>query len=402
MRDALYISGHEISSEIKTPHIIYSEVDLLRGCSLIREGFPNAAAYFAVKSCYAPPVLSALAHAGFGAEVMSAFEYNLARKNGFSAEKIILNGLGRSAELLELACREGSTIVIDSAGDLQRIKKIAHSGIKVKLGIRLRIDGLDAFKTPYGNVRNKLGVDKSDHIFKDFLKLILAMENVEFKLLHTHFTINEKNSAIYIHALQEIRKTFDDLLSSYPSLALPKNISVGGGFYPFGEEEGDAARSLFVEISDHFKLLFPDNTLCVEPGRFLTNPAGYVVTRVIDTKTASGLHHVLVDAGTNVLIPIPSVHYAMQDVADGANVFFSLADGITSPDNVIVKEARALTLPDEGEIIVLKNCGAYTDVLSEFWVYMPYSGSFLSAEGRLIPYRSLDNLRVACENMWGI
>lgn len=402
MHDNIYISGHLIPLDIQTPHMIYSEADLLANSSLIKESFSGAEAYFAVKSCYASPVLSMLAHAGFGAEVMSEFEYNLAEKNGFSPEKIILNGFGRSEALLERACKNGSTIIVDSAGDFQKIKKIAQTGAPMHLGIRLRVGGLEAFKTPYGNVRNKLGTDKTDQLFHDFLKLVLTTDTVRFKLLHAHFTINERNSAVYLHGLQEIKKTLDSLTVEHPHLTQPTHISIGGGFYPFGREESDVARSMFSEINKQFKGLFPNQVLCVEPGRFLTNTAGYVLASVVDRKTASGHEHVLVDAGTNVLIPIPSVHYALQSRENDEGVSFSLADGITSPDNIIVRDATASALPVEGQRIVLKNCGAYTDVLSEFWVYMPYSGSFLSREGRLIPYRNTDNLRIACQNMWGI
>lgn len=402
MHDNIYISGHLIPLDIQTPHMIYSEDDLFANSSLIKESFSGAEVYFAVKSCYAPPVLSMLAYAGFGAEVMSEFEYSLAEKNGFLPEKIILNGLGRSEALLERACQNGSTIIVDSAGDFQKIKKIAQTGVPMHLGIRLRVGGLESFKTPYGNIKNKLGTDKTDQLFSDFLDLVFSTDTVSFKLLHAHFTINERNSAVYLHALREIKKTLNLLAAEHPHVTYPTHISIGGGFYPFGRDEDNAAKSMFSEINKQFKELFPDQVLCVEPGRFLTNTAGYVVTSVVDRKTASGYEHILVDAGTNVLIPIPSVHYALQNCENDESVSFSLADGITSPDNVIVKDATASALPVEGQRIVLKNCGAYTDVLSEFWVYMPYSGSFLSSEGRLISYRDTDNLRIARQNMWGI
>ena len=106
-----------VNSDLNTPHLVYVEDQLKRNLEILRAGFDKAQHYFAVKSCYALPVLQFFASAGVGAEVMSELEYNICQKAGFSSEKILLNGLGRGELFLERAVDDGALIIVDSQED---------------------------------------------------------------------------------------------------------------------------------------------------------------------------------------------------------------------------------------------------------------------------------------------
>ena len=162
--------------------------------------------------------------------------------------------------------------------------------------------------------------------------------------------------------------------------------------------------AFFRDIQNCFLRELENFKLVVEPGRFLVNSAGYVLTKVKEYKFKGSKHHVIVDAGTNVLIPIPSAHYSFSEVKsknDSENKTVIISDGITSPDNVIIHDVKMAELPAIGKRILLENCGAYTDVLSEFWVFDPYEASYMDSHGALRPYRTKKNIEIARLHMWG-
>src|SRR5690606_1256577 len=60
------------------------------------------------------------------------------------------------------------------------------------------------------------------------------------------------------------------------------------------------AKSIIGEIKQSLGGLY-DQTIIVEPGRFITSSAGILLTRVDNVKNAGGYKWVMVDAGTNLV-----------------------------------------------------------------------------------------------------
>ena len=106
---------------LKTPVMFYSEVLAERPSLLIKDHLKECDIYFAIKSCYNVPLLRFFVSQNFGAEVMSEFEYNLAKLAKF--KRIIVNGLGRPEKFIRKVLKDkSSTFIIDTDRDLDIVK----------------------------------------------------------------------------------------------------------------------------------------------------------------------------------------------------------------------------------------------------------------------------------------
>lgn len=381
------------SNSIPTPSLIYVEELLDESLDLVRQSMPRAKIFFALKSCYNESVLAHFSH-NCGAEVMSELEYTLAERCGFKTSDIIVNGMGRSAEFLRKAISKNSIIIIDSESDLEKISEIRNDADEVRLGIRLKVDVSEFQSSPYKNKYNKLGVCPSSDLFKKFIKIV-KYDNVSFSLLHCHFAINELDPAIYLEVLRQVKKILNELKIEHPSLKV-EMIDIGGGFEVYDEKIVPRFKYLFSSISKYFESNFPGHSLAIEPGRYLVNHAGLVKTKVIDKKSIDNTSWCYVDAGGNMLIPNSHARYAiaypLNNISMDKNYSISVGDCITSPAHVYVSDVGFSVVPGVGDILILSNCGAYTDVYSSFWVADIYQVYFLKNNGELICNRSSETI----------
>jgi diaminopimelate decarboxylase len=315
-----------------TPLLVYSEAELQRLYAAIP---PTLQVHFALKSCYRLPVLRCLKQLGAGAEVMSPLEWDLAVAAGWSGPEIVVNGLGRSSEFLHTACAAGSLIVLDCEDDLERLLGVVGER-RARVGVRLR-PSLEE-KRPYA-IPSKLGSGD------DLLERCRGDARLELCAVHVHAASQETDPDFYAELVRQLRR-----------YAVPL-IDIGGGF----DTEFDFHR-------------LPFEGVIVEPGRYLVNSAGFVLTTVVAVKG----DYVVVDAASSTLMPHKEASYV--PLRQGGYVC-TLVDGITSLSSVLIRECRLPRRPEVGERIVLRNCGAYTSAMAQFWAHPPMPVAFLTKDG---------------------
>jgi diaminopimelate decarboxylase/aspartate kinase len=212
--------------------------------------------------------------------------------------------------------------------------------------------------------------------------------------------LNARNAEIYVHALTALADARQTIEQSHPSIRFD-TIDLGGGF---AAPDDSGVEGILREIGAHFGSLFPDCRLALEPGRLLVSDAGFVVTSVTVVIEISGHHFVFVDAGTNVLIPIPTARYRVlhpaPHVADG--FVCDVVDGITSPSNVIVRGAKVSAKPRKGDRWILAGAGAYTSSMSAFWGFMPFPVQWLDSQGRRSVLLSRETIAAAGATLLGL
>lgn len=381
------------NAAISTPSLVYVEEAIDIPLNLIKNHLGEAKIHFALKCCYNSNVLQYLANQGCGVEVMSELEYDLAEKNGFTPSNIIVNGIGRSLEFLKNASSKNSIVILDSEEDLEKIQIIQkEASSKIRLGIRLKIDISEFTYSPYKNKDNKLGVFPDSDLFKKFMEIV-SNENCVFELIHCHFTINELSSSIYISVLKKIKIFLSELNDSYPGVT-PNIINIGGGFEVYQAEKLNEFKKLFTSIHNYFKENFSGYLLAVEPGRYLVNYSGLVKTKVLDKKTFDNKTWLYVDAAANMLIPNSNARYSLIHPESGstASENISIGDGITSPSHVYLDETKVDKTPNVNDLIILGNCGAYTDVYSCFWGRDIYEVFFLKKDGQVLCSRNKEKI----------
>lgn len=314
-----------------TPLLVYVESDLQKPIP------PEIRCHYALKSCYRPSVLQALRRLGHGVEVMSELEWQLARAAGWSGEDIIVNGLGRSPEFLRQVCADGNWVVVDSLADLERIPREYP-----RLGVRL--------KDPYYTRDSKLGLTGADR------ERVLERRP---PLFHVHIASQERDARVYLQALELI-----------PDQA--EIVDLGGGF------DSELPAEFFPELLAGFRARFGDRPLWIEPGRYLVNSAGYLLTTVLAQKDG----YLVVDAGTNTMMPHKEASYRLLHPAPGP-LRYTLVDGITSLSSVLLRDCGFAEPPRVGDRLLLGNCGAYTSAMAQFWAFPPIPVAFLNRAGEL-------------------
>jgi len=263
---------------------------------------PCTSFYYAMKSNNLPDVSRILLGQGFGLDVSSGLELELALN--LKAEDIIFSGPGKTYSELELAVENSDrvTVLLDSFGECKRLMKIlSQGGRSVKVGVRLN-------NNPTGLWR-KFGV-----LPQELLALyqeIKGHPQMQFRGLQFHSSWN-----LLPDRQVEIIQTLGVLLKKMPRDFLDscEFMDIGGGYWP-GQGEwlvsGNPLEHYRVEaapIEEFAKTLgkvireeilsLTQCRICFEPGRWICNDAMHILVKVIDKK-AHDL--VITDAGTNAV-----------------------------------------------------------------------------------------------------
>ena len=275
--------------------------------------------FYAMKSNNHPHVTKTLADAGFGLDVSSGLELEMAL--GLGAPEIVFSGPGKTDAELTMAAENTHrvTILMDSFSELDRLQRIAAAkGVQVRTGIRLTT-------MPKGLWR-KFGILLAD--LPEFWKAASRCSHIQMCGLqfHTSWNMSPKAQADFIKKLGRV-------LSSLPK-SVQKQISfidIGGGYWPEQGEwlryegtpagilekavlslpTGSAMRHFCIPSApiEHFAKKLGDSILkyfspvfpcriCFEPGRWICNNAMHLFISVVDKKAPD---LVICDAGTNML-----------------------------------------------------------------------------------------------------
>ncbi len=244
------------------------------------------------------------------AEVVSGYEYTLAKKAGYSGNQIIFNGPVKRNEDLYRAFYDGALVHIDNADELMRAIEISKkSKKKISVGIRINTSST-GIESRFGFSPEKGEVQRALDSIKKSNKLILTG-------LHIHVGSDVSDPAIYKKAIQPLVKVLYDAKKMNFCL---KHVDIGGGFPGHGRKpyQYESWHPLdiegYIQIIVHELLTSLEHNkyrLIIEPGRCLIDDAGVFFTKVYSRKIVNGVLHVLTDGAITML---PLVYYRPQIV----------------------------------------------------------------------------------------
>ncbi len=274
--------------------------------------------FFAMKSNNNPAIAETLIGCGYGLDVSSGIELNLALSQ--KARHIIFSGPGKTDRELELAADNSHRVIvlIDSFGELDRLNLAAHkAGVTVRAGIRLTTDENGLWR--------KFGIPLND--LSRFGAEAKSRKNIDLCGLqfHTSWNMNPDNQIAFMRRLGRTLADMDDDFR-----ASIKFVDIGGGYWPpqgewlqaEGTPEGHLRQITRQESTsplEHFCLpatpidVFAQAigaavreyiqphvraTIYMEPGRWICHDSMHILLQVIDKKTDD---LVITDAGTNAI-----------------------------------------------------------------------------------------------------
>ncbi|MBI4896614.1 MAG: alanine racemase [Candidatus Aenigmarchaeota archaeon] len=323
--------------------------------------YPTTIAY-SYKTNYLPYLCKTLDSLGACSEIISGFEFDIAKKLGIAGNKIFVNGPYKPEDELEQLLAHKCHINADNLDELATVSRIARKTNRLcDIGIRVnaRIGAI-----PW----NKFGFNLEDGEAQNAVKTIADLGNLRLAGLHMHIGTNISNPDYFHHAVQKLLDFYATISSEMPL----DYIDLGGGFpsqnaapLPFSLDEWsvppiDAYAQAICNPLRRFFLRRKKPILILEPGRFLVDEAVSLITRVIAVKTIGGIHSVFVDAGVNIL---PSSYYRTHKIEvinppDASNTLTDIYGPLCMQVDLLESGIMIPKL-QVGDLIIIKTCGAY-------------------------------------------
>ncbi|WSS24434.1 diaminopimelate decarboxylase [Streptomyces sp. NBC_01190] len=362
----------EVADRFGTPVYLLDEEEVRSRCRTYRAAFPDADVVYAAKAYLCRAVARWVREEGFGLDVVSAGELELAVTTGFPPDRILLHGNAKSPEDLRTALRLGvGRIVIDSAGEIARLAALVPPGDRQRVLLRV-VPGVAAGGHPSirtGTEDQKFGLSITDGSAQHAVDRVLGQPGLELAGLHCHIGSQITTVKPYVAALRRLIGLMARIRDQY-GVVLPE-LDLGGGHavaYRPGESALDItalATRIRAELAEGCaRAGLPVPRLTLEPGRAVIGPAGVAVYRVLTVKRAAGRTLVAVDGGMsdNPRPALYGVRYAPRLVgrthaAARANVDvvgrYCEAGDILAADVPLPEDVRP------GDLLALPVAGAY-------------------------------------------
>jgi diaminopimelate decarboxylase len=329
--------------------------------------YPRFQAAWSYKTNYLAAVCSLYHKLGAWAEVVSGFEYELARRLKRPGPEIIFNGPYKEEAILRTAFHDGAKVHADSFDELARMEQAASKlNTKVEIGIRINLDcGMYPAWTRFGfNL-------ESGEAYQAVLR-IRNSQRLQLIGLHCHIGTFILDPELYRRASTKL-VTFAKLIEREQGIKI-RYLDMGGGYASRNTlhtqwlpgEQANPTIDQFAEAVTAPLLAadFPPNErplLIVEPGRVLVDDGFVLISTVVANKRLpDGKPSIVIDAGVNLLFT--SFWYKHEVAPSTETSFISELTTVYGPlcMNIDLIHPAALLPPmPNGTHLVFKNVGAY-------------------------------------------
>lgn len=391
MNEQHYIfSGHdtvELANKYQTPLYVVSQDILEEQIDKLDKAFLktgiNYKINFAGKSFINKGLAKIIQNKGLYLDTASGGELYTALEAGFEPNRIVLHGNNKSFSEIELAIKNDiGLIVVDSLSELKRIQEVAESlGKEVDILIRVN-PGVEAHTNELintGKTDTKFGIPISEvnkvlNVLKDYKNLIL-------RGFHSHIGSQIIEEKPFIEAAKKMFRIYkrakDDGFNQLEELDL------GGGFgiaYTKDEVEFDPTTYIpklvkqLKKIAEENKIDLP--IISVEPGRYISAPAGITLYEVGTIKDIPGIRTYLSVDGGLMDNPRPALYDAEYEAVicnrklTNENKKEVRVSGKACETDTLINNIE-LADPQEGDILAIFKTGAYNYTMSSNYNRLP-------------------------------
>lgn len=272
---------------LKTPCFVFDEPELRANfddfAAALRSSWgERSRVAYSVKTNPLWWVLDVAREQGCMAEVVSAEEFDLALRRGFSPDQVVFNGPIKTRDWLEFALDADSYINLDSARDIEWTCQWAalHPG-RAHVGVRANIE-LERFvpgETVTGDDGGRFGYSYENGELANAVAT-LRSAGVDVCGLHMHVTTRSRATHVYEvlarHAVKIARELHLEL--AY--------VDMGGGFFGGGKRNDGAYERYADAMADVLREEFDPQRceLIVEPGGAVVSTPCRYLGRVVDAK----------------------------------------------------------------------------------------------------------------------
>ena len=285
----------EIAAQVGTPFYLYSHATLVRhfrAFSKAFEGVDNLICYSA-KANTNLAVLKLFADLGCGLDIVSGGELYRGLKAGFSPNRVVYSGVGKSVEEIDAALEKDILMFnVESHIELGVINERA-GWLKKRAPIAIRVNpDVDPKTHPYistGLKKNKFGIDAQAAI--EGYREAGRLKHLDVVGVACHIGSQITDAGPFEAALKSLKALIYDLKQMGTHI---KYLDMGGGLgITYADETPPPISEYAASIIKQLKDL--DLKLILEPGRVFVGNAGILVTKVLYHKTGAAKNFIIVD-----------------------------------------------------------------------------------------------------------
>lgn len=355
---------------IKTPFYYY-DIELLRQTLSAVMNEANKYGYhihYAIKANTNTKILSIINSFSFGADCVSGGEILASINAGFSSDKIVYAGVGKSDWEIELGLeRNIFCFNVESEAELEVINEIASKKNKIA-NVALRINPEVNANTHHyittGLAENKFGISIS--ALDEITENINNYKNIKLVGLHFHIgsqimdMLSFKGLCVRVNEIQE--KISEKKISI-------EHINLGGGLGIDYHHPNHVVMPDFKEYFSIFKKhlkLYPEQKVHFELGRSIVGQCGSLVSKVLYIKQGKSKKFIIADAGfTELLRPaLYQAYHRIENISSNDNEQeYDIVGPICESSDVFGKNIT-LNTAKRGDYIVFRSAGAYGEVMA--------------------------------------
>jgi len=374
------LSVGELAGKFGTPLFIYSKKELLSRLERMKQAFSavGPTICFAVKSLSNIHILTDLAAAGCGFDIVSGGELYRVREAGADMRSVVYAGVGKTDRELSEAIGAGVGLFnVESEEELAVLEKIAQErGARVEAALRINPDidpGTHDFIST-GKKETKFGID----IDRAFAVFDAVKNSPSVHLCGIHFHLGSGGHSAEPYA--EAARTGVDLVCRLRSRGHElRYLDLGGGFgNDYLSGESPAIEEYASAIVPHIK--GTGLRLILEPGKSIAANSGILVGRVLFRKQGGSKTFIILDAGMNDLIRPPlygAFHFIWPAEAAEDQIPLRMEERMDLPglekvdvvgpicesSDFFAKE-RYLPHLERGDLLAIFSAGAYGSAMS--------------------------------------
>lgn len=325
--------------------------------------------HYAVKANANPEILKIISSYGFGADCVSGNEVKQAVDCGFSGDKIVYAGVGKSDKEIKLALELGIFCFnCESLQELEVINSLASEcGKKASVALRLN-PGIDAHTNKCINTGledSKFGIDFN--YLEDTVKFVQSLENVKLIGLHFHIgsqILDMEPYRLLCQRSNEMQQKLNEL-----NISLPE-INLGGGLGIDYQQPDENPIPDFEKLLDliHQNLkVMPGQRVHFEFGRSVVAQCGTLISRVLYIKPAVKTNFAIADAGFTDLIR-PALYGAYHKIENLTSKSketktYDVVGPICESTDVFISNLE-MPVTNRGDILAFRSAGAYGEIMA--------------------------------------
>lgn len=263
----------KFSKDLETPNVVVDLRQIKQNYLRLRDSFPYANIYYAVKANPGEPVIKLLAELGSNFDIASRYELDKVLKLGVTGERLSYGNTIKKSRDIKYFFENGVRMfATDSKDDL---KKIAENAPGSRVYVRMLVEGAESADWP---LSRKFGChpDMAYDLLVMAKNLGLVPYGVSF-----HVGSQQRDIGVWNEAIAKATYLFNSL-DEEEGIRLSM-INMGGGFPAHYIQPTNDLKDYASEITRYLHDDFGEEVpqIILEPGRSLVGDSGILTSEVI-------------------------------------------------------------------------------------------------------------------------